>query len=87
MEIKRGTPPSHVERSIQIEMSREEVLSILVTHVKRKLQNDRLHLDDIEVVGSPDAKLEAMTLTGAEVIPLNWNPPEKKADELQKAPA
>lgn len=73
MQVRRGTPPSHVERSVVCELERDEVLQILVSYIKQKMNNGSLKLDHIEVVGSPDGQLESMTLTGVEMIPLSWS--------------
>jgi hypothetical protein len=78
MEIKRGTPPTHVDRELIVDMGREEILNILSFYVKKKINNDLVKLDNIEVVGSADGQLESMTLVGVESIPLKWKEVETK---------
>lgn len=80
MQIIRGDPPTVIERPIDIEFSREEVIQILTSHVKAKA-GDRMRLDDIEVYGLPDGKLETIRLIGVEDIPINWKKPETKPAE------
>lgn len=80
MEIKRGTPPTHVDRELIVDMGREEILSILSFYVKKKINNELVKLDNIEVVGSADGQLESMTLVGIESIPLKWRETEKLND-------
>lgn len=74
MQVRRGTPPTHVERSVVCELERDEVLKIIVSYIKEKMNNGALKIDQIEVVGSPDGHLESMTLTGVEMISLAWSP-------------
>jgi hypothetical protein len=75
MKVERGKPPEFVQRSIHIEMTRDEVLSVLLSFVKRKLANDSISLDNIQVIGNADAKLETMTISGLESVPLRWTEP------------
>lgn len=83
MEIKRGTPPTHVDRELIVDMGREEILNILSFYIKKKINNDLVKLDNIEVVGSADGQLESMTLVGVESIPLKWKETEKVNDVKQ----
>lgn len=80
MEIKRGAPPTHVDRELIVDMGREEILNILSFYVKKKINNDLVKLDNIEVVGTADGQLESMTLVGVESIPLKWKETEKVND-------
>ena len=88
MQFRRGTPPTHVERSVVCELERDEILQILVAYIKKKLNNSALKLDQIQVVGDADGHLEAMTLTGVEVVGLNWpDPKPTPPPETPPAPA
>jgi hypothetical protein len=55
MQLKRGTAPTTVEREIDIEITRAEVIAILGAYAKRKFGTDKLRFDDIQVVADKDA--------------------------------
>lgn len=76
MEVKRGKPPETVDRTITVEMTREEILSVIVSYIKKKINSDCIRLDNIKVIGSPDGKLESISLDGVETITLTWQIPD-----------
>lgn len=72
MQISRGNLPVSVERPVSVEFGRDEILRILTKFAGQKLPADRVTFDDIEVIASDDAKLEKVTISGTEVVPLTW---------------
>jgi hypothetical protein len=83
MNIRKGDPPKAVERQVTIELTRDEVLSILVSHLKLKLQGYPIRFEEIQVAGDDNGALTLFELSGVEVIPLNWDKqdkPEKPAE-------
>lgn len=72
MDIKRGKPPTFVERELVVDVTRDEIIAIVTSYIKKRLNTENVKLDDVEVVGSADGKLESMTLVGSEQIPLTW---------------
>jgi hypothetical protein len=76
MQIKRGTAPTTVEREIDVEVTKAEVIAILGAYAKRKFGTDKLRFEDIQVVASQDASgnmvFSGATLLGVEVLPLEY---------------
>jgi hypothetical protein len=76
MQIKRGSAPPTVEREIDVELSREEVLAILGAYARRKFGTDKFRFDDIQVIANKDAAgqmaLSGVTLLGVEVLTLQY---------------
>jgi hypothetical protein len=87
MEIRRGEPPKSVERHLAVEITSEEVLTILTNYIKRKMNTDRIRIDEVGATLSKETgKLVNMTLSGAEVLQLNWKTPAP-ADPAATEPA
>ena len=80
MQLKRGTGPLTVDREIDVEITREEVISILSNFVKRKMAVDNVvpnvSFDDLSVVAAKDnvgnMTLTGITLLGVETLPLEY---------------
>lgn len=77
MNVRRGNPPSQVERSLSIDLTREEVIYILTSYIKAKVAQGA-KLTDIKVSGDEAGKMQTLTISGVEVVPLQWkeNVPE-----------
>lgn len=84
MQIKKGTPPATVERPIAVELTREEVLSILVTYIKTKLGSNT-RFEDIQVTGDEMDKLHSVTVAGVELVPLSWQKDDPSSRPTQPA--
>ena len=86
MQIKKGTPPATVERPIAVELSRDEVLSILVAFIKTKL-GPNTRFEDIQVTGDEMDKLHSVTVAGVELVPVSWQTKDDPAKPTQPATA
>lgn len=72
MQLRKAEPPEYVKVGVEVELSREEVISALAAFIRQKSSNTRLRLDEISVIGSSDGKLQGINLSGEEVVPLQW---------------
>jgi hypothetical protein len=81
MQIRKGAQPANVEREFNVDLSRDEVMNILIAALKSKL-GPNVRLSDIQVAGDENDRLQSVTLKGIETIPLLWKP-----DEPQKPTA
>ncbi len=79
MQIRKGTPPPSVERELAVDLTRDEVLAVLVNYIKTKLGSN-VRLSDISVAADELDKLTSVTISGVEVIPLVW----KANDDVAK---
>lgn len=75
MQVRKGTPPPTVERELAVDLTRDEVLAVLVNYVKTKL-GPNLRFDDIQVTGDEHDKLHSVTISGIEVVQLAWKNPQ-----------
>jgi hypothetical protein len=75
MQVRKGNPPAMVERPVEVDLSREEVLTVIVNYVKAKL-GVNYNFNDIKVAGDEHDKLQSVSISGSEIIPLTW-----KADD------
>jgi hypothetical protein len=76
MQLKRGSAPETVEREIDVDLTREEVIAILGAYLKRKIGTDKLRFDDISVIAGKDAAgqmvFSGATMLGVEILPLQY---------------
>lgn len=83
MQVRKGTPPASVERPVAVDITREEIMALIVTHLKSKLGANFRFDDNIQVIADELDKVTTVTVTGVEVIPLNW----AERDAAAKTPA
>lgn len=81
MNVKKGEPPKSVERSISIDFSRDEIISVLTAYVKSKVQSHPVKIENLEVHCGDEGKLSKVELSGVEIIPINWDKTQQKAEE------
>ena len=80
MQLKRGNAPQTVDREIDVEITREEVITILSSFVKRKMAVDnvipKVQFDDLSIIAvkgdDGEMKLTGITLLGIETLPLQY---------------
>lgn len=71
MQVRKSTPPPTIERELDVDLTREEVISALVKYVKSSL-GPNFKFDDIQVTGDDQNKLKSVVLSGVEIVALNW---------------
>ena len=72
MQIQKSDPPKSVERGLVAEFTRDDIFAILHAYLKQKLPNYPVRFDNIEVSGDEEGKLVTLSVSGVEIIPLNW---------------
>jgi hypothetical protein len=72
MKVLRGTPPPTVDREIAVDLTRDEVMAVLVKYAKEQI-GPNLRLEELSVVGDEHGNLVSMTLGGNEIVPIIWN--------------
>lgn len=77
MEVRRGNPPQTIERQISVDLNRDEILAVVVNHIKSKI-GPNLRFDDIQVAGDENDRLQFVTVSGVEVVQLSWK--DEKAE-------
>jgi hypothetical protein len=79
MDVRRGKLQETVARGIEIDITRDELLTILTNFFKNKLKCVELKIDTLKGITSDAgnaqgaaARLEGMTLTGFETVQIPW---------------
>jgi len=83
MEIRRGTPPQTVERTVDIDFSEDDVLLALTLYLKTTQKSDRFKLDNISFESGDNGPTN-VRVTGIEVIPLRWPETTTLVDKDEK---
>jgi hypothetical protein len=85
MKINRKPAPVFIERDIEVELEREEIISVLTEYARVKLGSHEVSFGDITVAAdASNSRMEKITLVGIEKLYCDWSKLTAVAGDAQE---